>query len=229
MLETKQLVIIGGGSSIQEGISKDLWSKLENKFVIGLNYSYKYFSNPTVQCFVDHEFYSKEYDDLKSLGLIIGKSQKTLKLHDNTITMTCSGQYNRDVRKAVYKASLVGIFALSLGIYLLDEGEIFLLGYDFGELTTEKDAKNRVITHFYQGQTEHRGIGKNSYYNISNKANDDFKVYSKETRCKIYNVSMKSKIDIFDKISYDEFFTKLDKNIINNEEIRKDIRNKLTL
>ncbi len=226
-MNAKQLIIIGGGSSTAEGISKGLWEKINDKFTIGLNYSYKYFPNSTVQCFVDHEFYMQESDNLKSLGLIIGKSQKGLKIHDNTMTFLCSGQYKKDVRQGVYKASLVGIFALSLGIYLLDEGEIFLLGYDFGEISTQKDTRNRYITHWYQGQVEHRGIGKNSYYSISNRANDDFKVYLKDTKCKIYNVSLSSKITIFEKITYEDFFKKLNSEIYSQEDLRKDIKIKL--
>ena len=41
----KQIIIVGGGTSIKEGISKGLWSKLDNKYTFGLNYSYKYFFN----------------------------------------------------------------------------------------------------------------------------------------------------------------------------------------
>ena len=74
-------------------------------------------------------------------------------------------KYSRDIRHGVYKSSLVGLFALTLGIFFLDEGEIYLLGYDYG--AQGKDGKKRNRTHFYQEDTKHahRGIGKVNYYN----------------------------------------------------------------
>ena len=35
-----QLIILGGGTSIKEGIEKGLWDKIKNRFVIGTNYSF---------------------------------------------------------------------------------------------------------------------------------------------------------------------------------------------
>ncbi|GAH30598.1 unnamed protein product, partial [marine sediment metagenome] len=62
------------------------------------------------------------------------------------------------------KYRLTGIFALDVGIDLLEEGEIFLLGYDYSEYKNKKDTKKRKVTHFYQEQIEHRGIGHAEYY-----------------------------------------------------------------
>jgi hypothetical protein len=74
--------------------------------------------------------------------------------------------------------------------------------------------KTRPLTHFYQDNKniKHRGIGKTNYYEGKNRPERDFGVYRKQTRIRIYNVSLNSKIpnNIFPKISYDEFFKKLD-------------------
>ena len=55
MKKSNQLIIIGGGASIEEGISKNLWEKIKNKFVIGINYSYHHFPNPTFQVWLDRK------------------------------------------------------------------------------------------------------------------------------------------------------------------------------
>lgn len=243
-MKNKQIIIIGGGASINEGIEKGLWNKLKDKYTIGLNYSYNYFKS-TFQCCVDRDFYDKQRDSLTSLPLIVSKkhrfSKGTLK---NTILLTTHHKYNRALKEGVYKASLVGLFALSLGIYLLDEGEIYLLGYDFGELRKKdyrkfatskkqlqelsyKDDKGQYLTHFYQGDIKHRGIGKVSYYNSKGRANQDLAPYKGEKKVKIYNVSKQSKIEVFPKISYDEFFKKLDNQTYNQNFLRQEIEKKL--
>ncbi len=244
-MKPKQLIIIGGGLSIKEGLSKGLWDKLKGHFVIGTNYSFNYFSKSTIQCYVDRDFYKKEYQNMKRLQLIIGQkaTDKKVKKLLNTYFIEGITKYNRQLKKGIYKASLVGLYALSLGIYLLDEGEIFLLGYDFGEARTDykksakspqelnkliiRDKHNRPLTHFYQREIKHRGIGKINYYNCKDRANRDFKVYINEKKCKIYNVSLMSKIPTFPKISYDEFFKMLDNKTYNQEDLKIDILKKL--
>lgn len=257
MNKTKQLIIIGGGTSKKEGLSKDLWSKLNGKLTFGLNYSYKCFKS-TVQMFVDELFYNEQHKELKTLSLIIGKFHKHIICYkckgqkpmikscnhcnklgyipkfSNTIMLKDTINYNRNLKKGVYKSALVGLFALSIGIYLLNEGdEIYLLGYDFGNLNNNRDKKGRLFTHSYQGELEHRGIGKVSYYNSAGKikgkirADEDFGVFADEKKIKIYNVSPNSKINIFEKIDYDTFFNKLDKETFNQEELREWIKEKI--
>lgn len=246
----KQLIIIGGGTSIKEGISKDLWSQVQNKFSFGLNYSYIFF-NSTVQLWVDKRFYSENHKNLDNLPLILCNYHARMECHKceghknkdycdncndmrvfpnpaNTLSFKCISHYSRDLKDGIYSSCLVGLFALSIGIYLLDEGdEIYLLGYDFGSLDDKKDIKGKFLTHFYQGNIDHRGIGKINWYTSKNRANDSFGVYKNEKKIKIFNVSLNSKIDVFEKIDYDTFFNSLDDINYNQEEIRKYIKNKL--
>ena len=248
------LIIIGGGCSITEGIDKGLWERLEGLFTIGLNYSYHYYVS-TLQSYVDHDFYVKNKDDLEALPLIVGKHYNTIPKYDNTILLEANNKYSRDLHTGVYNSNLTGIFALSLGIHLLDIGEIYLLGYDYGHVAptgdygniTPKgeyadspgvDKDNRVFTHFYQGDIKHRGIGKINYYNgvvgkggkRQPRADYDVRVYSDEKRVKIYNVSMNSKISAFTKISYDEFLERIegsDQRRWEQEGLREMVRAKL--
>jgi len=219
-----QLILLGGGASIKDGLTLGLWDKLKDKFVIGTNYSYNYFT-PTVLACVDWKFYDKEREKLKNLPLIITRQRKkTTDYMPNTIRLETSMQYTRDLSGGIYSGVLTGIFSLSLAIYLLESGDIFLLGYDF---TKEKRHNEIAQTHFYQGQINHRGIGKIDYYR-SHSPNDIFTVYSGETKIKIYNVSMNSTISNFSKIDYTTFFSMLNNNICNQEELRKEIIEKLS-
>jgi len=224
MNKPNQLIILGGGTSLREGISKGLWDKLQNTWTFGLNYSYKYFAS-TCQLFIDDKFYTGQKEELAKLPLIIGRNRQ-IKTLPNTILLPASNsKYDRDLLCGVYKASLVGIFALSLAIKILDKGEIYLLGYDYSG--QGKDNKGRANTHFYQGEINHRGIGKINYYDMKGRAGKDFGVYKDEKKIKIYNVSPKSHINIFDKISYEDFFKKLDKKQYNQDLLRTEIKNKL--
>ena len=245
----RQIILLGGGYSIKEGIDKGLWTKIKDKFVIGTNYSYTHFKNSTIQCFVDNDFYNKNIKDLTELDLIIGNKKPLKQKLNNTILLPSVAKYYRDIQHGIYKSSLVGLFSLSLAIYLSQPGdEIFILGHDYGEYRnsnyekiatnrndlknwTVKDKKNRALTHYYQEENKikHRGIAKISYYNQRGRAEKDYSCYKDIKDIKIYNVSLVSKIpeSIFPKISYDEFFKKLDNKCYSQDELRKEIKNKL--
>ena len=241
----KSLIIIGGGASVKEGLELGLKDKLKDKFTCGLNYAYKYFDNCTYHCFVDKDFYTKQSHELAKLPLIIGKSGGYNPL-PNTIDLPTATKYTRDLQGGTYSPELTGLFALSLGIFLIDVGTIYCLGFDFGEFHTKNiedrpltlndkpilkyDSHKKLMTHFYQGEFNHRGIGKTSYYNAKNRPRDKFQCYTKETKVKIYNVSVNSRIPstILEKISYKTFFEKLGGNgRCSHIEARKEIRSKL--
>ena len=225
-----QLIIIGGGTSMKEGLSKGLWDKLKDRFTLGINYSFHYFKS-TLQTYVDLDFYSNEWDDLENLPLIVGKYHKLIEkeIIGKTIMLNINPKtYVRDLSTGVYKSSLCGLFSLSLGIHLLDKGEIFLLGFDHNSSSDGgKDKEGKLLTHFYQGKIKHRGIGKVNYYKAKGRADRDFGVYSEEKKIKIYNVSIDSKINTFPKISYDKFFSMLDNNVHDQMRLRQLIRKQL--
>lgn len=225
-----QLIIIGGGVSVRTGIEKGLWDKLKDKYVMGLNYSCnsKIFPNPTLQCYVDTDFYTNEIEKLKPLGLVIGKWHKILeniKLPNTIMLQVNDKTYTRNLSEGVY-SGLVGMFGLALAIYLLNIGAIFLLGFDFGA-DGNRDSKNRNCTHFYQGDLNHGGIGKISFYNAKGQADLRFGCFAQEKMVKIYNVSSNSRINTFEKINYETFFSMLDNNTYDQNELRKRIKQKL--
>lgn len=203
-MKPNQLVIIGGGQSIQEGINKNLWKRLKNTFTIGINYSYKYFKSTCLVCMNYTEFYDTNRKELKELPLIITCARPhPSKWEKNTILINKNFQ-------------LSGILALYIGIKLKVK-EIYLLGYDY--------SKQNNKTHFYQGDVNHLGINQDQYYKRG-FGDRDFNI-DKNIKTKIYNVSLKSKINVFPKISYVQFFKQLDNIQYNQEEIRNIIRSKI--
>ena len=133
-MQNKQLIIIGGGASIKEGIRKELWNKLNNKLTLGLNYSYKYFV-ATAQIYTDRQFYVDENKNknFQNLPLIIGDCYPYMKnISKDTYMIPSTGEYDKSLKTGCYKSSLCGLYALSLAIFLQPK-EIYLLGYDYGD------------------------------------------------------------------------------------------------
>jgi hypothetical protein len=233
MNNINQAIIIGGGASINDGIALGLWEKIKDRFVIGINFSYKSYM-PTFLTFVDAStFYNlpEIHPDLAKVSLIIGCPYQIKKetMLPNTIFIMPTNTYSKDISKGVYSARLSGMYALTLAIHLLDKGEIFLLGYDLGAITQDKDAKGRDLTHYYQGQVNHGGIGKTAYYRIPHREEIDFAIYKKERDVKIYNVSPNSNLNIFEKIDYPTFFSKLDNNRYNQDQLVSEIKHILKI
>lgn len=244
----KQLVILGGGASVRpywDGEYKDkgLFTLLPKLFSCGLNYSYK-FVESTVYSAVDEKFFNENYKEILNLPLYISKLHTTVfqPALGKCYFFPSSWHYDRECYGGIYTSTLAGLFALSLFIKIMDEGEIFLLGYDYGP-TRDAEGKplvdnfGRPFSHWYQGKVEHRGIGKINWYTSTHEdpkkkgeritnAQREFGVYASESKVKIYNVNPQSAIDTFEKISYEQFFTKIETTEHNQDEIRKELEMK---
>jgi len=222
----KEVIIIGGGYSLKEGISKGLWNKIKNKFTIGCNSNFNHFS-ATINTFVDKDFYLKNQAKLHQLPLVIGKKHGGLNERENLyLFMTANEYYGKESLKLnkVYSGVLVGIFSITLSICFGCE-LIFLLGFDWTKKTFKKDSYGKVVTHYYQNNKDlwHRGIGLTNFYD-THKPDDYFNVFLKEP-VKIYNVSLISNINCFEKISYDEFFSQISNlQDYEQEEVREKIK-----
>lgn len=210
----KSCIIIGGGHSVKEGIEKDLWNKIKGKDIWSLNYAYKTMPYlPKRELWVDVSFFKENTNDLQDLA----KKEVVLcaKKHNMYSFISEIKQYTttRNIKESKEKcyigsSGLVGFFSLSIAI---SEGytEIYLLGYDWGT----PDINNKK-THYYQSdiKVNSSGIGNvGIYLDKNNKPNEkikDFEIYLKENS-KIYNVSLISHINYFEKLSWENFFNKL--------------------
>ena len=199
-----QLIIVGGGFSIKQGLEEGLYPKLANRLICGINYAYKYFDLTYLTCLNYTDFYNENRIELSKLPLIV-----TCNRPHPSRWLTNTHLINKNF-------ALSGILALHVGL-LLEPKEIFLLGFDYKAINHH--------THFYQGAISHRGIGKTKYY-TSEHANRDFNQF-KDSKIKIWNVSPDSKIEVFSKINYQTFFKKLDKVFGNQNELRKEIKQRL--
>lgn len=231
-----ECIIIGGGESIKEGINLELKRKLENKFVIATNYSYKHFLH-TFMCFVDRDFYypTQEclknhchpniYEELKSLPLIIGINHNGIEEFKlpNTYLVKTAPQFSEitDYREGFYaKNMLTGILAISLATFFMNyNGVIYLLGFDWTK---------QGNTHYYsKEEINHRGVGWTNSYAAHNP-DSIFIPFESLEEVQIYNVSLNSNINNFKKISYEYFFKQLSNTIYNQERLRTEIKQKLT-
>jgi len=166
-----QVIIIGGGRSIKEGIELGLWTKIKDLFTIGTNYSFKYFI-PTILTFADVSFYKEQLENLRKLPcILVGNARirehKLEELPNLYLLPVNNTKYTRDLSDGVYKG-ITGIFALSLAIYILDnleakEKEIFLLGMDWGNIVYEND---KVINNF---SVSEEGVDKINPKNVIRK------------------------------------------------------------
>lgn len=204
----KQLIIIGGGKSVNDGAALGLWDVIQSKFTIGLNGVADRFT-PTALVFVDQDFYEKNKETVKEFPLSFTTEKKRGFDAPNAIQLPQTKKFEESsLKDGIFKVTFGGTFALSLGVEFLEEGEIFLLGFDGGSLDEN---------------TPEPGI-----YSDKDRQNKIFGRYANLEKVKIYNVSPNSHIDAFEKIDYTEFFQKLDGNSFDQSELRGYLRKIIT-
>jgi hypothetical protein len=225
-----EIVVVGGGASIKPYLSV-LQPLLATKMVIATNYAYKHFPC-TILTFIDRDFYCPAYakrdnnnpyiyEELKQLPLIIGLEKNDgIKefLLPNTYIIKCP-------KKEISHPHLTGLFALCIA-EALEPKTIYLLGLDWSKqpIPENKNKYNPYSdsnTHYYNN-IKHRGINYTGYYDRHNP-DTSFKFFN-NSKSKIYNVSLQSNINSFEKISYEQMFELLSNEKINQEEVRQEVR-----
>lgn len=243
----KKCIILGSGASILDGLVQRLQVYLEKEITFSINDNIKFFKS-TVAMFGDWTVYRDRFDLFKNHPLVIGRYDTHIgntiegatpcPKHDGLILLQSSGHYqgNKGLEKGLYSGILTGGFTLSLAIQLGFK-EIFLLGFDCCEINGRthfyQDIPNAGCFKDYEGKP-YIGVGKNdnggyntSFYDKSDEQiNKLWKPFTSELDVQIYNVSPLSKINVFSKIDYRMFFRTIeDGSQINQDEVRKEIRN----
>jgi len=238
MENIKEIILIGGGKSIKDGLTLNLKEKIKDKCVLTLNFSYNHFDS-TATVFIDDQFYKGfifgcgitcdkgHVERLKKLPLLIGPYRNYLKFYPNTIPVKYTFSYFHDnpIKRGFYIGgkALTGIFSLHIAAHLLDyNGVIYCLGFDGGAI----EGPGSNSTHYYD-DIKHKGIGRTQVY-TAEPLDLYFNEFLTEKDLIIYNVSPKSKINSLKKISYPEMFEQLTEETYNQDELRTQIKDKLT-
>lgn len=214
----KEVIILGGGASLEEGINLGLWDKIKEKEVWSINYAFLTMPFlPKREIWVDISFFRNNIEKLQNLYKQGVECHAKKHQHYATIPEIKTYYTTRDPKEIseklyIGKMGLAGFFALHLAIKE-NFNPIFILGYDFGNLNiTDKK------THYYQDKLNiySTGIGKPELYrNKDNTVKEEVKdfdilaIEAQQQNLKIYNVSLISNIFSFEKISWEDFFTKL--------------------
>lgn len=140
----KQVIILSGGVSICEGIEKELWDKIRNKFILSTNFCHPVFLpslklaniNPTALIFRDSDcFYTRYLEQLKEVPLIIGH------WYSNLINIKLP---NTILIKNI-KNGITGVWALNFATKIMNEGDtIFILGQDVGGIPTTESLNFKI-------------------------------------------------------------------------------------
>ena len=221
----KKCIIIGGGYSIKAEWKTGLFDKIKDKDceIWSINSAYKTMSYlPDRQIFVDSSFFRNNREQIKQMSSngvkIITKKHKLIvdsKLPIKMFETTRNPKEFLEV-KALETGRLFaggnglsGFFALSYAV-ALEFDEIYLLGYDFGTPNGETN------THYYQEEKGElniisAGAGKPKVYMENGRIKStvrEFDVYN-ATESRIFNISTISNIKSFEKMTYEEFFGRL--------------------
>jgi len=206
-MSNKRCVIIGGGYSIKEGIKKGLWGNIKNEEIWSTNYSFLVLPFlPKCQLWSDFTFFlgcEKEVLELGKKGVeLIARSLGTVYYNFPVTTYETTNKKEEENKIFVGQLGLVGMFALGVAIKR-GYKKIFLLGYDFGTPKGQESKK------WYYQEKEEKPIDL-VYRNENGIIKDcvkDFDEY--KDKADIYNVSLISNINSFEKISWEEFFRKI--------------------
>ena len=242
-------IILCSGTSVrnQDYQSKiknlSIWNVIKNEFVLSANFNYKWHI-PTALMFSDYQFYSTQKVELDKFPLLISfkngfyEQKETRHLKGNNLYLVKPSSVYREKEswsQGFYCSQLVSLFMLTFAIALGCK-EIYLLGNDACEIDGRTHFYDEIDGTYYWERHKHCGVGKNSrgFYRTGNfnkikELNEVwYKPYEQVTDVKIFNVSLKSVIDTFPKISYTEFYDVLkNKQAINQDEIRKEIIEKI--
>jgi hypothetical protein len=205
----KEVIILGGGYSIKEGIEKGLWTYINknNIDVWSLNYAFLTMPFlPNKQIWTDFGFFltcKKELLELEKKNVeLVSRNFGTLYTDFNITTYDWSLKKEKG-KLSMGETCLVGTFALSLAEELKYK-KIYLLGYDFG--TSNLDDRK---THYYLDKNIRKAAAKYKYRKENGTVRDSIKDYEDFNKENIINVSINSNIPYFKKISYDKFFKEL--------------------
>lgn len=210
----KSVIIVGGGKSVEEGISLGVWDKIKGQDIMTCNNAIMHIPYPpkiavwldstdkdpeVIQKILDTpdiirvtQLKHDQTDDTRVTRFEICRFPKNLEAgleHDPPILYTGSRMFT-------------GIFGISLALYM-GYKKIYLLGFDWGGCV--KDKKEQV--EWWGGTKAFKGTDLN-IFKTEKGVREDVAMHHDPFigKADILNVSPKSLIPSFPKITYEEFF-----------------------
>lgn len=218
IMNKNKVIIVGSGASIRQSLwttpldNLPIWPILQNQRTIAINWAYKWLPN-SILYFADARFLATEYQNIKDWSKLITRPNGW---YDQRYK-----EYFPELPKNLEFHSypfcnLSGESSIGYALEKLQADEIYLLGFDCGEVDGKThfydDGTNTIGTFNWKGDIV-SGVGKNQrgFYNTAiynNDPNQQFVKFEK-FKDKIINVSIKSRIEVFKKITYDEFYKRI--------------------
>jgi hypothetical protein len=215
----KECIIIGGGSSVKEGIALGLWENIKDREIWSINFTYLFMPYlPKRELFYDTCFFKNKIVELQKLqegGVeLISKDAPIYDAYKGKVRVFSVCRVSKDwtdTNLFVGQLGLSGTMSLSLAIQERYD-KIYLLGYDFGTPTYEDKNTHYYIDQVTEKNIKSSGIRNNSIYLETNNGMKpgvrDYEAFL-PFKDKIVNVSPKSNIPYFERVDYQEFFRRI--------------------
>jgi hypothetical protein len=181
----KKLFILASGPSLND----HKLILLKNKIVMGLNRSVLVYPAPYYQCVFDHRLFDLYYDSLKEVRQLFTLEDRPLGL---PLKLLGGEGFSTDLEEGIYSGYTISYFALQVAVYMGFK-KIFFLGLDLkhsGPKTHFFGQDPQTVNH---EQTEFPKMLKMLDFGANFLASMDVEVY---------NCSLNSTLDSFQKISY---------------------------
>ena len=214
--------IVGNGPSL---LPKDL-DNLKNDICFGTHRIYNIFSEtewrPDYYCVQDSNLIYQSLKDIKNLDikhkfLLINKSWKYPYFPDTLYLNLFSKdfypeppEFSADIAKGLYGGYTVSYMCLQMAVYMGFK-EIYLIGVDHSySVTLQPDGSlsvnNEIKNHF----SEKDNLANVPQLFKSTLAYESAKKYATEHGIKIYNATRGGKLEVFERINFDELFSQGD-------------------
>jgi len=185
--QDKNCFILSSGPSLK---SLDL-SPLKRRITIGLNRSFMIFPETQYHCVMDERLFELYTPELQKTRYLFTIPDRPFGIK---IPLLGSEGFSQDLTKGIYSGYTVSYFALQLSLWMGFKN-IFFLGLDLKNTLNE--------THFF-GYDHRSGNHDQTEFPKMIRSFESVATLIKEKSIKVYNCSLESSLDCFEKMSFEK-------------------------